>query len=36
MSNNPSFVLKGINNTIFEDRPIPDRAYPEAQICILF
>ena len=36
MSNNPSFVLKGINNTIFEDRPIPDRAYPELRSAFYF
>lgn len=26
MSDNPSFVLRGINDVFYEDRPIPDSA----------
>ena len=26
MSNNPSFVLKGIESVVFEERPIPESA----------
>ena len=27
MSDNPSFVLRKIENVVYEDRPIPERMY---------